>query len=78
MPAELAPWHCYTKGGGHSILVLLAKFAGEGNPEDYLVSAPVKSVLGAGWQVRDDGFVVTNLPFSEEIGLITPPGDDEY
>ncbi|WP_433257840.1 hypothetical protein ACQPYK_21660 [Streptosporangium sp. CA-135522] len=78
LPTELAPWHCYTPHDGHSIMVLLAQFASEGDPEDYIVPLPVKSVLRAGWQVNGDGFIVIDLPYSTETGLVTPPEDDEY
>jgi hypothetical protein len=83
LPPELAPWHCYTVDGGHSLFVLLAAMADDydrpgADPAEYGVAAPVKAVLRAGWTVREDGFVVTDLPFSPSLGLVTDSGDDEF
>lgn len=82
LPPELAPWHCYTADGGHSLVVLLAAHAGDYDKPgadigQHTVPAPVKSVLRAGWTVRADGFLVTDLPYDERIGLVTDPDDDE-
>ncbi|MFJ8966710.1 hypothetical protein ACIRG5_45675 [Lentzea sp. NPDC102401] len=44
----------------------------------HTVPAPVKSVLRAGWTVREDGYVVTALPYDPQLGLVTEPGDDEF
>uniref|UniRef100_UPI003F491198 hypothetical protein n=1 Tax=Amycolatopsis sp. CA-096443 TaxID=3239919 RepID=UPI003F491198 len=83
LPTELAPWHCYTADGGHCLFVLLDSMADDydrpgADPADYGVAAPVKAVLRAGWTVREDGFVVCDLPYSPEAGLVTDPGDDEH
>jgi len=49
-----------------------------GSPvEDWLVPAPVRAVLRAGYTVRD-GLVWCRLPYSSEVGLLTPPEEDEY
>jgi len=45
--------------------------------EDYLVPAPVKAVLRRGYKVKD-GYVWCNIPYSEELGLLTEEDDDEF
>ncbi|MEU9354954.1 hypothetical protein AB0D65_29165 [Streptomyces griseoloalbus] len=86
LPAELAPWHCYTKDGGHSLLVLLAPVeegfktsaGGPARIEDACVPVPVKAVLRAGWRVGDDGYVRTAVPYDPDLGVVTDPEDDEF
>ncbi|KIF00911.1 hypothetical protein PL81_38475 [Streptomyces sp. RSD-27] len=80
--ADIAPWHCYTLDGGHSILVVLDLGDIGENPtrkelEDRLCPAPVKSVERAGWRMLD-GYVVSVLPYDPDLGLMTPEEDDEY
>lgn len=78
LPEELARWYCYTRDGGHSIAVAIKTlYQRGGDPDDFLVPAPVKAVQRVGWTV-DDGFVVADLPYDARLGLITEPGDDEY
>ncbi|MEU5242385.1 hypothetical protein ACH4UR_37420 [Streptomyces lydicus] len=83
LPPEIAPWHCYIPDGGHSILVALdTGDLGEAPStnaleEGSLVPAPVKSVERAGWRMVE-GYVVCKLPYDPELGLVTPPEDDEY
>jgi hypothetical protein len=75
---ELASWHCYATDSGHNILIIL--------PMDYddtsdltgkLCPAPVKAVLRTGYQIRR-GYVVCDLPYSPDVGLLTDPADDEW
>ena len=81
LPAELAEWYCYTVDGGHSILCLLERDAGEAaashNLTDHLVPCPVRAVLRAGYRIQR-GYVVVDLPSDQELGLLTEAGDDEY
>jgi hypothetical protein len=44
----------------------------------HTVPAPVKSVLRAGWTVRDDGYLVTDLHYDPQAGLDTDPDDGEF
>ncbi|MEU6070525.1 hypothetical protein ABZ864_40325 [Streptomyces sp. NPDC047082] len=79
---EIAPWHCYTLDGGHSILVVLDHGKLGDRPtskelEDNLVPAPVKTVERVGWRLVG-GYVVCKLPYHPVLGLITPESDDEY
>lgn len=79
LPADLAPWHCYTIDGGHSILVALkAYYSPDKSPRNFLVPAPVKAVKKAGWVLTEEGFPLCDLPYSENLGLITAPDDDEF
>lgn len=81
LPAEIAPWHCYIRDGGHSILIVLDSDDLSVQPttkelEDNLVPAPVRSVERAGWRMVN-GYVVCRLPFDPVSGLVTPEEDDE-
>lgn len=79
LPPELERWYCYTADGGHSIAVVLAQHYREDAADltDQLVPAPVRSVLRAGYTIRR-GYVVCDLPYDPDLGLTTPPEDDEY
>ena len=63
LPADIAPWHCYTSDGGHGILALpMALYM---NPhlrnKNWVVPINVKTVLRRGYQMLD-GFVVVDAP----------------
>ncbi len=77
----LAEWHCYTSDGGHSILALLAESAGAAFTShavaDHLVPCPVKAVLRTGYTLQR-GYVVVDLPYDQQLGLLTEAGDDEF
>lgn len=80
LPPELADWYCYTSDGGHSILCLLeenagAAFASHAEFEN-LVPAPVKAVL-RGYRIVH-GYVVADLAYDPDLGLITEAEDDEF
>lgn len=78
LPPELEAAYCYTVDGGHSVIVVLENEYVEGSPvEDWLVPAPVRAVVRAGYTVRD-GLVWCRLPYSREIGLLTREEDDEW
>lgn len=77
LPPELAKWYCYTTDGGHSILVAVKSlYDPTKGPESFLVPAPVKTVLRG--YTRDREYIIVNLPYSHEVGLIVPAGDDEF
>lgn len=79
LPAPLAAWYCYTVDGGHSVLVAVAEFYRTGaNPSSFLVPAPVKTVLAHPWREEEGYVVVDGLQYDGEVGLRTPPGDDEF
>ncbi|GAA3086433.1 hypothetical protein GCM10020000_86380 [Streptomyces olivoverticillatus] len=82
LPSDLEPWYCYTVDGGHSIAVAvdtgdLGEAPTRQQLEDHLCPAPVKSVIRAGVRWHD-GFPVCTLPYDPQLGLTTPPEDDEY
>lgn len=82
LPADLAPWHCYTVDGGHSILatIPLLLTANPTDPDSFLVPIPVKSVL-RGYELREPGYVLALSPrisYDRNLGLVTPREDDEY
>lgn len=77
LPAELNSWYGYTTDGGHSILCLLKKDYVPGQDlTERLLPVPVKTVL-RGYEILG-GYVVINVPYDPDIGLLTQPGDDEY
>ena len=87
LPPLLEEWHCYTTDGGHSIVVLLSAYLDQAwraesanELSNLLVPAPVKSVLRSYFDQTLLGvtYVVTNLPYDQTYGLVTPPDDDEY
>lgn len=86
LPPDLEACYCYTIDGGHSILVVLENVYREGEPvQGYLVPAPVRAVLQAGYTIKQcrvgnevRPLVWCRLPYSHEIGLLEEPGDTEY
>jgi hypothetical protein len=78
LPKELEDSYCYTKDGGHSIIVALENQWRVGKPiPDILVPAPVKTVLRLGWRIKD-GYVWATIPYDNKFGLQVESGDDEY
>ena len=78
LPKELKGFYCYTVDGGHSIIVVLENEYRAGEPvENFLVPAPVKTVLKVGYTIRE-GYVWCKIPYSKEIGLVTDEEDTEY
>lgn len=81
LPADIAPWYCYTVDGGHSILAAIPVLltANPTKPDSFLVPIPVKSVL-RGYRI-EQGFVVATSPaigYDRNLGLVVPREDDEY
>ena len=77
LPAEIKPWYAYCRDGGHCIVCCLPEyFNSEKDLTNELLPVPVKSVL-RGYKIKN-GYVVVDLPYSSEIGLITPTEDDEF
>lgn len=77
LPDALRQWYCYTRDGGHSILVAVESLYSSGSdPSTFLVPAPVKTVL-RGYEQRD-GYIVADLPYNARIGLVVPPEDEEF
>ncbi len=77
LSSQLQEWYAYCSDGGHCIVCCLkADYKPEGDLTDYLLPVPVKSVL-QDYELHR-GYVVVDLPYSSEIGLITPREDDEF
>jgi hypothetical protein len=79
LPEDLRPFYSYIPDQGHCIKVIpsmLEDKAVQGNPTDYLLPAPVKTVLRCGirWV---KGFPVAPIPFIPGHGLAVPPEDTE-
>jgi hypothetical protein len=79
IPVELHQFYTYLPDRGHCIQVIpspLEESAMEGNPEDYLYPAPVKTVLRCGIRWTR-GFPVAPIPYIPDHGLAVPPEDTE-
>jgi hypothetical protein len=80
LPPELECHYIYTPDGGHSINCLLEEHAGEAflthAVSEHLIPVPVKAVL-RGYRIAR-GYVVVDLPYDPDLGLLTEAGDDEF
>ena len=77
LPAFLEQWYVYTSDGGHCILCILQQDYKEGvDLTNYLIPVPVKTVLRS--HALKGNYVVVDLPYNSNIGLIAPPEDDEF
>lgn len=77
LPPDLAPWYCYTSDGGHSIVVVPAALADPEPAADRTVPIPVRTVQRLGWETRD-GWLIVNIPYDPNLGIVVPPTDDEF
>lgn len=78
LPEELASWYCYLTDSGHSIAIIPESlFNTTGNLADLLCPAPVRTVLHVGWRIHD-GFVVADIPYDSQVGLLAPEEDTEH
>lgn len=77
LPAELQPWYCYTRDGGHSIVCAIKSlYRPGGSPDDFLVTVPVKTVL-RGYS-QQNGYILVDVPYNSQVGLMVPEEDDEF
>ncbi len=80
LPPELEKFYVYFPDAGHSINCLLAEHAAEAftthSVRDHLVPVPVKTVL-RGYKVQR-GYVVVDVPYDSELGLMVEPEDEEF
>jgi len=80
IPEELKPFYDYLPTQGHSIKIIPSTFeekALDGDPEEFLFPAPVKTVLRCGIRWAK-GYPVAPIPFIPGHGLAVPPDDTEY
>lgn len=79
---ELAAWYLYPVDSGHSVLVAVAALVPQGQEDgdvsDYLVPAPVRMVQRVGWRRNSEGFLISQVPYDHDLGLVSEPGDDEH
>lgn len=81
LPQSLQSWYCYTGDGGHCIVCVLTchyqQYQKHDDFTDYLIPVPVKTVLRQGYQ-EINGYIVVDLPYDQDTGLVFPDGDDEW
>jgi hypothetical protein len=77
LPGELHPWYVYLSDCGHNIVCILARdYQENGELTKFLLPVPVKTVL-RDYQIKN-GYVVVDLPYSSEEGLLISEEDDEF
>lgn len=77
LPSKLQEWYAYCSDGGHCIVCCLkSDYKADGDLTNYLLPVPVKSVLRGYETLR--GYVVVDLPYSIDYGLVVPKDDDEF
>ena len=78
LPDDLAPYYCYTRDGGHSILVVVENEYRPGDsPVRFIIPAPVKMVMKSRYHLKD-GFVWAVLPYNRDDGIRVDNDDVEY
>jgi len=78
LPDGLRTFYCYTRDGGHSLIVVLENEYRYGEPpERFVVPAPVKMVIRAGY-LQKDGYLWSKLPYAKDIGLQVREEDIEF
>lgn len=78
LPEGVRKFHCYTRDGGHSLLVVLENEYRHGEPpERFVVAAPVKMVLREGYR-SENGYLWARLPYIEGTGLVVREEDVEF
>jgi hypothetical protein len=78
LPDAVVPFYCYTRDGGHSLLVVLEnEYRAGQKPERFIIPAPVKTVLRAGYHLKE-GLLWCTLPYEPDSGLVVEEGDLEF
>ncbi|MFH0957465.1 MAG: hypothetical protein V1897_02065 [Pseudomonadota bacterium] len=80
IPYDLRAFYVYTPDMGHCIKVIPSNLENEvktADPQEFLLAAPVRSVLRCGFRWLR-GFPVAPIPFIPGHGLATPPEDIEF
>jgi hypothetical protein len=77
LPMEVRPWYVYLSDCGHNIVCILARdYQEETELTKFLLPVPVKTVL-RDYQIKN-GYVVVDLPYNSEEGLLIAEEDDEF
>ena len=78
LPDDPLTYYCYTRDGGHSLLVVVENEYRQGlSPVRFIIPAPVKMVLKAGYRLQD-GLLWATLPYDRDEGLRVDDTDVEY
>lgn len=82
LPEELQPYQYYHMDAGYVImavpLTLLKKMKAGEALDDYEVGIPAKYVLEKGYTIRDDGYVIVDVPYDSFIGIKIPDGYEVF
>lgn len=77
LPREVKPWYVYLSDCGHNIVCILARdYQEDKELTQFLIPVPVKTVL-RDYQIKN-GYVVVDLPYNSEEGLLISEEDDEF
>lgn len=78
LPDDLSPYYCYTRDGGHSLLVVVENEYRPGDsPVRFIIPAPVKMVMKSRYHQKD-GLLWAVLPYDRDDGLRVDDKDIEY
>ncbi len=80
IPNDLRVFYAYTPDMGHCIKIIPSNLEAQvntGDPQQFLLAAPVRSVLRCGFRWLR-GYPVAPVPFIPGYGLATPPEDIEF
>jgi hypothetical protein len=77
LPAEVLPWYVYLSDCGHNIVCVLARDYQEGEElTKFLIPVPVKAAMRS-YQIKN-GYVVVDIPYDSQEGLLISERDDEF
>lgn len=76
---ELAKWYSYTADGGHCIYAAIKSHYRPGeDPKFFMVPVPVRAVERVGYTITTEGYVLVDVMYRTDIGLVVHADDDEY
>lgn len=61
-----------------AVAALVPQGQEDGDVSDHLVPAPVRMIQRVGWRRNPAGFLISEVPYDRDLGLVSEPGDDEY
>jgi len=80
LPEELEEYSYYLSDSGYCLMCIPECFEEEawpGSQDGYELALPTRYVLEKGYRIRD-GYLVVDVPYSDEMGAMVPDGYDEF